>query len=440
MKQAPIAWEPDQAQREPPARTPSVRTPDQGQREPPARTPSARTPEQALREPAARAPSARTRDQAQRQPPARAPSARRPDLEQSESHPSTVVDGETAYLWRRLHRRQKIGIALGAIAFVVLAMCLVERPLRLVERMNVQSVSRVDVRVDVPGVLVDVPKKVGDSVKEGEVLAVLENRDLIARVETIEKQIAQIKEGIVRIQARTPSYDPEAIRRLFARRSAELEEAMATLHSEPKAKGKGGVDPMVAARADLDRKQKAFNVARALLNRSTAAQHLPDLHAKEAALVESLRAAREDLLRLEIKSPISGTIVAGEGPAKRGSSIERGQAILQIAKSDMMRAEVLVPETELDAVKIGQPVVMKVRSYPGIDFVGKVDDIAAVASPVPMASPAENVVRVGVFVKNERGLLWDGMTGYAQVNCGPKPLTSLFFHPLVSWMRLRFFL
>jgi multidrug efflux pump subunit AcrA (membrane-fusion protein) len=367
--------------------------------------------------------------------PGPAPSERPAESDDLEPSSSPESEEELLGLRPRFGRRERIGIAVGGVAAFLIVLGFVDRPLRLIEPVNIQAASRFDVSAEVSGVVVAMSKKVGDSVTAGEVIARLENADLTARVESLTKQLSETRDEIARIQSRTPTRDPAALKRLVIRRGAELEEAKAKLPSDAP-NGRAAQ----ATRADLDHKRRAFEVARVLFFRARAAQRIPELRAKEAALLESLRGAQEDLHRLEIKSPISGTVVSVETQKTAGAAIEGGHAILQVAKSDLMRAEILVPESELDAVEVGQPVLLKVRSHPSTDFTGKVDDIAAVASPISADRPSERVVRVGVFVKNERGLLWDGMSGYAQVDCGAKPLASHWFHPLLGWMRLRFFL
>jgi multidrug efflux pump subunit AcrA (membrane-fusion protein) len=337
-------------------------------------------------------------------------------------------------------RRNQILVGIGCLGVAVAVGWIVERPLHLVEPMTVHAAARHEARADATGLLAEAKKRIGDRVEQGETIAVLENRDVTAELSAVDKQLREVEAEIASIESKAPSLGAQVLRRALAFRTSELEAARKKL-SELESPGIRRGGPAVAlqrAREDVARKQRVVNLVRIQLLRARAQFRIPELRAKEASLFEALHTAQENVLRLEIKSPLSGVIVGGELLSRGGVAVERGRLIAEVAQVDTMRAEIMVPESEVNAVSVGLPVAMKVRTYPGIEFFGKVNDIGPIASPITADRPMEGYVRVGVALKNDRGLILDGMNGYARIECGARPILDLLFRPVLSWMRLRF--
>jgi membrane fusion protein (multidrug efflux system) len=99
-----------------------------------------------------------------------------------------------------------------------------------------------------------------------------------------------------------------------------------------------------------------------------------------------------------------------------------------------MRAEIFVPEREVDAIEIGMPAVVKVESYPTRPFEGKVDFIA------PTVDGEHRHLRVVVELENAAGLLKANMTGYGEIEAGKRSLLDLATRRVLRWIRVRFLL
>jgi multidrug efflux pump subunit AcrA (membrane-fusion protein) len=99
-----------------------------------------------------------------------------------------------------------------------------------------------------------------------------------------------------------------------------------------------------------------------------------------------------------------------------------------------MRAEIFVPEREVDAIELGMPAIVKVESYPMHSFEGKVDFIA------PAINGDDKRVRVVVELDNAECLLKANMSGYGEVETGKHSLLHLATRRALRWIRVRYLL
>jgi len=117
-----------------------------------------------------------------------------------------------------------------------------------------------------------------------------------------------------------------------------------------------------------------------------------------------------------ITSPIDGMVVGIPTPA--GQTVAQGiaspQVIMTIADMSKMQIKVLVDETDIGKVKVGQLVTFTVDSYSDKNFAGKVTVISR------SATTSSNVVYYPVYVDVEapQGLLFPAMTARVGITVG----------------------
>jgi hypothetical protein len=93
-----------------------------------------------------------------------------------------------------------------------------------------------------------------------------------------------------------------------------------------------------------------------------------------------------------------------------------------------------VPEKELADVRPGNPVWMKARSLPAVDYQGRVDFIAPIAQTVN----AQQMIVVRSELQNDDLLLKPEMTGVAKIYCGDRRIIDLMTRRFVRWIRTEF--
>ncbi|MBP2666794.1 MAG: macA 3, partial [Firmicutes bacterium] len=117
-----------------------------------------------------------------------------------------------------------------------------------------------------------------------------------------------------------------------------------------------------------------------------------------------------------IASPIDGVVIGKPTPA--GQTVAQGisspQVIMYIADMSKMQIKVLVDETDIGRVKLGQTVSFTVDTYPNKTFTGKVTTISR------SATTSSNVVYYPVYVDvdSSEGLLFPTMTARTTIRVG----------------------
>lgn len=117
-----------------------------------------------------------------------------------------------------------------------------------------------------------------------------------------------------------------------------------------------------------------------------------------------------------IKAPIDGLVIGKPTPA--GQTVAQGisspQVIMTIADMSKMQIKVLVDETDIGRVKVGQKVVFTVDSYTDRTFSGQVSSISR------SATTSSNVIYYPVYVDvdSNDGLLYPTMTARVTIQVG----------------------
>jgi RND family efflux transporter MFP subunit len=204
----------------------------------------------------------------------------------------------------------------------------------------VESARRTAVAARILARIEAVNVRAGSEVQEGDVLVVLDARDLDARVREVH----------------------EALR--GARARLELARAEKTRVDKLIAEG-------VATRARLDQVTSALDVASAEFDR----------------LEQSRREAETALSHTEIRSPVSGRVV--DRLAEPGDTTVPGRPLLRIYDPSVLRVEAPVRESLAVRLRVGAPLRVEVPAI-GETFDGVIDEI------VPFAEPGARTLLVKV--------------------------------------------
>ncbi|PJK09846.1 efflux transporter periplasmic adaptor subunit [Lysobacteraceae bacterium NML120232] len=112
--------------------------------------------------------------------------------------------------------------------------------------------------------------------------------------------------------------------------------------------------------------------------------------------------ARLELSYTTVEAPISGVIASKS--IKPGNFVQINSPVFRIVDTSRLEATLNVPEREIDRIKKGQPVVLRVDALPGRSFAGQVDRIA------PVVDAGSGTFRVVAGFAGE-GSLQSGMFG-----------------------------
>jgi HlyD family secretion protein len=251
----------------------------------------------------------------------------------------------------------------------------------------------------------------GDHVKEGQLLAVLEARDLTAASAESRAQVQQAEANLRATQAASvPESVVKAQTDVDAAREAE-EAAQRLVENRRKLVEQGAL-----ARRLVDEAQVAYSQAHA--NLLAAQEHLRTLQSvgKEeqiktaAAQVEAarshLQSSEAQLSYAQIHSPIPGVIA--ERPLYAGEMASPGSPLLTVMDISKVVARVNVPQNQAGSVRIGNPAVM---TQP--DSSEQVQGKVTVVSPA--TDTATTTVQVWIEIDNPGEKLKPGTSVHALI-------------------------
>ena len=327
--------------------------------------------------------------------------------------------------------------ALAVLAVLAGLAAIIPYPLRITSECTLIPSERAQVRSELQGVISEILVDEGRAVKQGDVIARIDDRALkaerlkvIAEIDKIEAELTTLRNGRrpEEIQQQLAVLAARSKEVEFAAKEADRREAMAR-------EGVGSRQAAEQASRELEARRKAVAEAQAALRLLQAGSRPEEIAAQEAVL----KGARAELAYVEerlamtiVRAPIDGEILTPRFRERLHESVEAGGLVCEIANVRRMRAEIFVPERELDAIELGMPAVVKVESYPTHPFEGKVDFIA------PIVDGEHRHLRVVVELDNEAGLIKSNMTGYGEVEAGKRSLLDLATRRLLRWIRVRF--
>jgi multidrug resistance efflux pump len=219
----------------------------------------------------------------------------------------------------------------------------------------------------------------GDHVDKGQVIAVLDSKELTARLRQAEAELAVAQAKRVEVAAGARD---EEIKQAQAVLQRTLSERML---AEKEFKRMGQLyQGKFVSRAMLDNTENAYKVATARvaeaeeqlrLLRAGPRRETLALHVAQVAQAEAnVRYVRSLLDKTSVVSPISGILI--ERYLDVGEVVMPEKPIAVIADTDRLRINAEVDETDAGRLQLGDPVEIRAYAYPGKVYKGRVEEIA----------------------------------------------------------------
>ena len=220
---------------------------------------------------------------------------------------------------------------------------------------------KVDVSAEVSARILEIPFREGATVRKGEVIVKLDDRDLKA---SLDAQMARRDGERFRLRSEQER---------LASPMSQLANARATLERQESLFKTGDV-----SRADLDNATARVRDLEAQI--ASAREGLSVIESSLAAAEADIERARELLKKTTIAAPIDGQIT--ELNAEPGELVvvgtmnNAGTKILTVADLASVRLKAKVAESDVARVKAGQAAVVRVNAYRNREFKGIVDRVA----------------------------------------------------------------
>ncbi len=263
----------------------------------------------------------------------------------------------------------------------------------------------------------------GSHVKKGQLLAVLENKDLAGQAEASKGNFEQAEAGYVTsVDATIPQQMQKA--ELDAAAAKAAFDAAQKIYDSRKELLQQGAIPqreVEAASVALAQARSVNDVAQkqlADLHRVGNEQAVKSAHGSRLSAEGQMRSAEAILSYSEIRSPIDGVVT--DRPLYPGDLATANQPLLTVMNLSRLIAKAHVPQSEAAALKVGNPAELKVK---GLDEPVK----GHVTLVSPALDPGSTTIEVWVEASHFNSALKPGMT--VEVSMTAKTLNDAIVVP-----------
>lgn len=135
----------------------------------------------------------------------------------------------------------------------------------------------------------------------------------------------------------------------------------------------------------------------------------------------------------ELVAPGDGVILKGDLKHKRGSSVRQGDVLMEVAPSGQLRAEIAVPERDIQDVHIGQQGKLATASLPSDTYPFTIQRIVPEGKP----QEGENIFIVYATMDQTSDSWLAGLGGEANIDVAHKPMIWIWSHRLVNLIKLK---
>jgi RND family efflux transporter MFP subunit len=269
----------------------------------------------------------------------------------------------------------------------------------------VRPLVRVEIHAPINGFLQEVALDEGDRVSAGNLIARLSVPDLDSRLAQIHNEVLELT---IRVE-----------------------------HCREEVTG---------SKDDLERADKLAKASAGTQDEFRAAQRRAQACAADLRQMESrLGSAREHAkylegvaAKLEVRSPVAGLVMTPRLKERAGQYLHEGDLVCVVEDPTILRAELKLPEQEMERVRPGQRVELKARALPFEPFTGAVERLAPAVAAETGSATGQNSVTVYVAIDGLHDDLKPGMTGHARVNCGRGASGRVLGEKLLRFLRTEF--
>lgn len=209
--------------------------------------------------------------------------------------------------------------------------------------------TKVDLSADITGKIVRLNVKMGDMVKQGQLLLQIDPQQFESQVQRAEAALANARAGLAQAKANLTQNSRNY------QRSAEIKKANPTLISD---------EQIEQLKTTMEVNQALFEAAQESVKQGEA----------------TLKDARWQLSRTNIYAPMSGRVtrlnVENGETAVQGTFNKDAATLMTIAEMSVLETKVKVDETDVSRISLGDSAVIQIDAFPDTTFIGRVVEIS----------------------------------------------------------------
>ncbi|MEK9148462.1 MAG: HlyD family efflux transporter periplasmic adaptor subunit, partial [Candidatus Desantisbacteria bacterium] len=249
-----------------------------------------------------------------------------------------------------------------------------ELALKVSARGRIEAKDRYELKAKIPGVITFILED-GAKVKEGDLIACLNDKELLARKTGEEANLVNYQNRLLSLirglgikEAKSAVENEEVIFREAERRFLASEGLFST--------GAISEDELKTKKAEYERAKLRLDLANQQLE-NRKKQHQEDIQAVTSLIKgceANITSINQQLEWTKVVSPISGFVTKRE--PKIGYWVVQGQLLCMIVSSDLFIAKCNLDEAEIGKVSVDMPVSVLPDAFPGEKIPGKITKIA----------------------------------------------------------------
>jgi membrane fusion protein YbhG len=238
----------------------------------------------------------------------------------------------------------------------------------------------------VPGRIDTILVDEGDRVKDGQLLARLDQTELMAQRQQAAAQLAGARARLTELERGSRTQDVQQGRDALAAANQRLADAQRDLDRTRRLFDGGAV-----SREALDKSQLAYDVAQSQHDQAAQALQLLEIgprpetiDAQRAAVAQATAAVQQVdamLANSVILAPFDGVVTVKD--REIGETISPGAPVLTVTNMNDRWVRIYIPETQVGAVHLGEPATITADTYKGKLYRGAVSFIASEAEFTP---------------------------------------------------------
>jgi len=232
----------------------------------------------------------------------------------------------------------------------------------------------------------------GDAVRQGQVIAQLDTRELELAVN---QQSAALQQELARLGlADANASVNESTTSQVRQAEATFEEARLRLDRVKKLSNEG-----VLPKQQLDEQQARYDIAEAAVR--SARETVRNIHATIAARKAALALGEKKLADARITAPMSGFVK--DRLVSEGAYLKSNTPVVTIVQNSPLKLRVEVPESAITSVRSGRLVEFTVDAYSDRKFEGRISRLS------PSVNQQSRTLKLEALVSNTDGSLKPGL-------------------------------
>ncbi|HEV2708694.1 MAG TPA: efflux RND transporter periplasmic adaptor subunit [Edaphobacter sp.] len=310
---------------------------------------------------------------------------------------------------RRLNPLTLLGILLGALILVTVLVRSFTREVvdiraAPVTRQNlvksvptngkIEPINNFAARAEAPGIIADIPVKVGQKVKQGSLLIQMNDADALARVATAKAALRTAQASLHDLQQGGSQDERIALQGDLGRGQLQQQQAAKDVAALKQLQQKGAASASEVASAE-QRLQSANSSLQNVQMRNTQRYSAPDRARAEAQLAEAqagVAAAQKGYANANIRSPLAGTVYAI--PVAQYDFVQAGEDLMDVADLSKIQVRAYFDEPEIGNLAVGQAVQIVWEGKPGQMWHGHVTRVPTTVIASGTRSVGECIITV----------------------------------------------